>query len=837
MPLVKASVGGTDVSAYLVGLEATPAGPGSIATARLHLSQESGGLDLRWGEEVKVWRTFNDAGAGIAARGRLFGGLLANRDTGYIINTKTWVLECQSYNVLLARLVRDAQAAKAFTISAADFDDQVLQLTQIIQQNGYGAVAQSIDATSQVANLATGLPAQVMEAGKSYGYYLSLLCRAAREVDPGLRPAFFIDTDRTFGVAESFGSAVLHVYDAALTPAALYDYHHDPTGAEKQIHGTFVRRMEGAEVIPRRQLLFGGGLVATYQEEAFATDYVWPWMNHGETGNTGYPMSEPLSEGDVEGWANAQNAVRAAVQRTAYPRETIEFDVEEHLLPGDVVTVTNDLEGITAQTMRVTEAAWLFKENETSPWMHIKLGARILRLGEEGEETLAMPEAGDTTAPSVPTWAASEAWVLQNEYDPETGTVTVEAELTLVEPGDMSHYIWRVTVGGIASQYRTEVTDKVLELSLAPNVDATFEVEAFDSTGNGSGWSAVETLHTARVGYFDAPPNMSFEQLDAYDPTLPYGWERTVAGTSEAKIYGLDRVDGRQCLRLKDDGTNPPVIKSGLFPVVDEATHTYYWRFWAKAGTASDALLARFYWHDEDGAILAFSSVGTATLTTTWELYEFTFTSPTLSAVWGAFQLQSAGWAANALAYVDAMEFGVRVPTLALDATGSALPTAADWTDKWFLHDTHGWAFSDGTRWLGPTQYLHFQPRDAIAAVDKVTLTANSHIWYATLPEVSGWWLDKVTWWVQVLTKNDGTDYWILRTAKYSAAYGGAVVLDVNTSAITFDVRRPVEGTINAAFNATSGNDLSLFIEGQKNGTPGNLEVFGVTIAVRKVLT
>jgi hypothetical protein len=191
----------------------------------------------------------------------------------------------------------------------------------------------------------------------------------------------------------------------------------------------------------------------------------------------------------------------------------------------------------------------------------------------------------------------------------------------------------------------------------------------------------------------------------------------------------------------------------------------------------------------------------------------------------------------SAFAYVDAMEFGVREPIIALEATGASLPTAADWTDKWFLHDTHGWGLSDGTRWLGPTQYLHFQPRDAIAAVDKVTLTANSHIWYATLPEVGSWWLDKVTWWVQVLTKNDGTDYWILRTAKYSAAYGGAVVVDVNTSAITFNVRRPVEGTIDAAFNATSGNDLSLFIEGQKNGTPGNLEVFGATIAVRKVLT
>jgi hypothetical protein len=562
--LVKATIGGVDVSDYITGLDATPAGPGAVATARLRLDDEGGGLSILYGMECKVWCTFNAAGAGIAPRGRLFGGIVANRDTTHIINTRIIEVDLQSYNVLLARLVRDAQAAKAFSITAGTFAAQVLQLTQIIQQNGGGAVAQTIDATSQVANLTSSMPAQTMEPGHTYGYYLKLLAQKAREVDPGLRPAFFIDTDRTFGVAESFGSAVLHFYDAALAATPLYDYHTDPTGAEKQIYPPFKRSMEGAAVINRQQLVFGDGLVATYAEADSGGDYPNPWINHGLTGNKGYWMGDPLSEGDVEGWANAQNAVRGAVQRTAYPRETISFRVEEHLLPGDVVTVTNDLEGITAQTMRVVEAKWLFEENQVSPWMDITLGARVLRLGEEGEEILVSPVAADVTPPSVPTWAASEAWVLSNAIDDASATAEVEVEATLAEPGDMSHYIWRYRVPG--EEWVQDITlagDKTLVVpGLTPGATYEFEVEAFDLTGNGSGWSATESLVAASLPpptALDVPTARMIQLNDQVIAWLEFtppttsgltGYEWGIRPPNDSKYYpfpalAADAVEGR----------------------------------------------------------------------------------------------------------------------------------------------------------------------------------------------------------------------------------------------------------------------------------------------------
>jgi hypothetical protein len=538
-----------------------------VGGATLSIAQEAGGLTLKFGQEVKVWRTFDTSGNGIAPRGRLFGGILTNRSSGHKRNIKTWELDCQSYNVLLARIVRDGAAAQAISLSAGTFVDQVEQLTEIIQKNGYASVANPIDATTQVVNLYGSMPAITLDPGFSYGYYLKVLCQRARELSPGIKPSFFLDTGRTFGVAESFGGAVLFVYDAALTPASLYDYDTDPTGSERQIYGEFKRTMEAAGVVNRRQMFLNDELLVTHAETASGSDYPNGWINHGLTGNKGYWMAEPLDADDDAGWTTAQAAVRGEVQKTAYPRETIEFDVEEHLLPGDVVTVTNALEGISAQTMRVVEASWDFESNQVSPWMHIVLGARILRLGEDGEEVLVPPTVGDVVPPGVPTWAAGSGWILQNVVDPATATVTVEVGLTLAEPGDMSHYLWRyfyLENGVQVTEYATTLAgDKTLLVAgLPPNRLVTFDVTAWDTSGNGSLPSATNSLTTTTL----SPPtalsvptarmvqirDMMVAFLEFTPPTVAglVGYEWGVRPPNDVKYYALpplpaDAVEGR----------------------------------------------------------------------------------------------------------------------------------------------------------------------------------------------------------------------------------------------------------------------------------------------------
>lgn len=663
MPIVKAFIGSDDVSERLVGLDATPSGPGVVGAATLHLDQEGGGLDLRFGEEVKVYRTFDDAGAGVADHGRLFGGIVANRDTGYIRNIKTWTIQCQSYNLLLARIVRDK--ATSVTLTADTFVNQIASLVQTVQRSGNPSVNKPID-TSEVAALHASMPAVTLEGGHSLGWYIMRLCHTVHELTPSVFPAFFLNPADSFGVGEIFGTATLYIYDASLVPSPLYEYHPNPTGAQRQIHGTFTRRLEGAGVVNRRQIVFGN-VVATHAETASGTTYPNAWQNQLVDTDKGYWGNEPLSDNDLHGWDSAIATIRADVQKTAYPRETIEFDVAEHLLPGDVVTVINDLEAISAN-YRVTEAKWDWSADAVTPWMHIRLGARLLRLGEEGEEIPFPPTEGDVTPPSIPTWAAGTAWIIQNEQVIDDPLITVEAQLTLTEPGDMGYYIWRYAYTHSPTdddwEYaRTEATFKNLELLAQPELTPmTFQVQAFDTTGNGSGWSTQAKLTTAGIRFFPAPPNMSFETADPSDSTKLYGWTLTALGTSEAKRYGLDRVDGRNCLRFKHDGSNSPLAKSGLFPVQDDTSVTYYWTFWAKGSQAGDTIVPRVYWHDADGVETGNTPATTVTLTTSWAMYTRAIASPGTGARWGALFFTAGGLGTNQFGYIDAMTFSTQLP-------------------------------------------------------------------------------------------------------------------------------------------------------------------------------
>src|SRR5687768_4990056 len=177
---IKCFVGSEDVSDYLRTADLPNIGPGAAGTGTLYIDKDAGGLDLRTFEEVKVWRTFNDAGAGVADHGRLFGGIVADRDTSHVRNIKTWQISVQSYGILLARIVRDAAAAQSISLTAGTFAAQIAQLVSIIQLNGGGSVAKPIDATSQVANLHGSMPAVTLPPGKSLGWYISTLCNSVR---------------------------------------------------------------------------------------------------------------------------------------------------------------------------------------------------------------------------------------------------------------------------------------------------------------------------------------------------------------------------------------------------------------------------------------------------------------------------------------------------------------------------------------------------------------------------------------------------------------------------------------------------------------------------------
>lgn len=673
---VRAFIGSDEVTDYLTGFDAPRIGPGVVGSGTLYLDKAAGGLDLRFGEEVKVYRTFNDAGAGVADRGRYFFGIVADRETTNVVNIKQWAIPCFSYNILTVRLVRDANADKAIALSAGTFSAQVAALIETIQENGNGAVAKTIDATTHVANLYGSMPAVALPPGKSLGWYLAYLGHTVRTLNPAVYPAFFMDTLRDFGVATSAGGATLHFYDASLMPSPLYTYANDPTGAERTWYEAPRRILSGSSVVNRRQLTFQDSeLIATYAETASGSTYPNQWINHGLTGDTGYWMAEPVDDGEVSHWQDAEAAIRGEVQKTAYPRETVELAVAEQLYVGDVVTIINDLEGI-SQDMRVVESKVDWSFDAVDPGSIIRCGARLLRMGEDSEEIPVPPTEGDVTPPGQPTWAGAGAWILQNEQEPGNyAGVTFEAQTTLAEPGDMSHYWWRYAFGTNPSPdpnsndwtyVRTEAADKTLLIEDAPfSTLVTVYVKAFDTAGNGSLESVATTAVTADQRFWEYPPNLHFEQHNPNDgpdaATHPWGWTATENGLSTARLHTSDRHDGLSSLRLFHDGSNTPSVMGGLFPVSDNAVHTYNWAGYVKGQTAGDDIVFRVYWYDENGVTTGNTAAGTVDLTTSWAQFSLFVDSPGLGARWASLHIGGGALGVSKWGLVDAMNFMVQV--------------------------------------------------------------------------------------------------------------------------------------------------------------------------------
>lgn len=343
MGIIKATIGATDVSAYLKGFTVSPGSAGGAGRATLKLDQQAGGLDIRARMDVKIWVPFNTAtGAGVANRGRLFGGLVAERATGNIATTKTWNLTCEDYNSLFDLIQRPMQPVSAITLSAGTFGTQLISLVQQIQFNGGASVNQAIDASTGNSLSGLAMPAVVMEPGHPLGWYVQYLCNSIKRLFPGTVPRFFLGNDTTFGGALSFGGPVLWVFDYALSPPAAFSFSDAPTGSQKYIYGQFKRTTNatGAKAIQRRQGRWGT-TVYTSSNDTSQGLYPNPYQNHGKNpgGNSGYWGAAPIQI-QATSSAEAQAVVDSSVASTAFPTDTYEWETEERVQPYDPIELT-----------------------------------------------------------------------------------------------------------------------------------------------------------------------------------------------------------------------------------------------------------------------------------------------------------------------------------------------------------------------------------------------------------------------------------------------------------------------------------------------------------------
>lgn len=649
-PILK--IGGVDVSEYFKGLTVSPTGPGTVGRGDLMLDKQAGGLTITNMMPVELYIPFNAAGAGVAARGRLFAGFVSNRATGTIGTTKLWQLACQDWNLILDGVKRDAAPAYEVNVSADDFAGQIQQVVDILQFNGTGTVNTSIDASTRVANLVTStMPALVLPPGKKLRYYIQQICNSAVAIDPTINPRFFIGTSDTFGIGDVFGVPHLDIYDGNLTPSPSFTFDED------NIYGQFSRVLETSQIVQRLQSIWGPGSVATYEESASQVLYPNPYINHGETGNTGFWMSEPIADTESTNSTEAEAKLERIVKAKAYPRETISFATYSYVRVGDVVELSWDTEGLANVIKRVVGVTYTMDGLDL--FVQVTLNARRLLLGEEGDEGIdAPPEEGDPVPPSPPGTPTST----YNRYDMALGLVRYGIAFTASTSGDVAGYFAYWDIG-------TEHGSKDLgsntagELILDPGVDVDIYVKAYDGNNNYSAPSGTLSDTTADI-ITSTLYNGDAEIQDPHDSTRADGWTpaNNNGTTSRTNTTGSS---GAWCWKFEwPSGASPPLQTGRLFAISDQ--HVYFINALAKA-SVSDAvgvnLVLSFYDENFDPLAWGGTTPVLTSLTTDWRRKNARKgIQPPTGARYVVVQQKPAGAARAVTWYVDDIQFYWQLP-------------------------------------------------------------------------------------------------------------------------------------------------------------------------------
>lgn len=599
------TIDGVDLSQYLKGLDTAPAGPGVPAMATLHLTKEAGGLSILNKAVVKVWQAFDATGVGVAPRGRYFGGFVDVREEGNVGTTEIWTLPCVSFQVALGAIVRDASPSKAFTVPAGTFGTQIAFVVETVQENGNGTVNLPINAVDFVTDLyPSTIPTWTAPPGKTLDWYIKECINKMRVLAPTQRAAYFIDTDRSFGVGDVFGGPCLHLYDPALTPSPIYVFSDTPSGAEKSIYGELTRTLESQGMIQRKQAVYGEGFVATYQNVTSADTYPNPLINHLRgAGDEGYWMGEPVDDTTSTTEAEAEVALALQVQPIEYPRERVVLpEVYDIVLPGEVVTVEHSLHIPTPTNYRVVEASFNF-EDPTQVTQSLTLGTRRRELLDAQEEASgAQPREGDPVGPEAP----GEPVEFSDIYDPHTEQSNATFTFTASPSADTEDYEYIMETWG--TEWGPFSTGGALNYTWAgePGYGYATYVRGVDSSGNRGPYSTV------LLGTFSLPDvtrevlNPSFEE---YSGATIYNWVKSESGGGTVTIV-TGGVSGINCLSCNATGAGASATAISEQFIEVQALRTFVFSVFAKATTAmSSALTLKVHWYTALRALVSTSTV------------------------------------------------------------------------------------------------------------------------------------------------------------------------------------------------------------------------------------
>lgn len=592
-------------------LRVNPGGDSVIGSATIQLSQQAGGLDLRPMMNVQIYVPFNTTtNAGIATKGRLFGGVISKRSTGNVGTTKTWSLPCWDYNIILKKHRRRAATVYAVTLTADTLQNQIIDLFAILQ----GAAPDvQLDVVSGVA-LTTSLPAVSYPGGHTWEWYLQQLLIATHTADPAVFPAYYMGVGTTFGSGDTFGPPVLWVYDGASPPASVVTFSDTPTGSEKSVFAQFTRDTD-ATVLNQVAQSWWNGTVRTATDTASQSNYPSPYEDF--SGGTGFwTDGEVISDTSSANATEAQALVDNVIRAKGSPRDSFKWGTYERVMPGEYVDLEWTLEGIPPITkIRIASATFEWEEPNV---IYTTLTANTRRLGLFDDGTtgfFASPIEGDDVPPLPPTSLAATSvydqvagqarntltWVQSASADAFRNVVYIRAHGSYYEPfplnGLYTTYSYFAPAGSTYGAY----------------------VSTEDPSGNESEPSNIVT-GTSAVPQVPYVLNGSFEELSPTDATLPRYWTRfnTGAGTS---VSTTTAADGLRAAKLSTTGGGDKGgLRSDFVIAHIIATKSNTLRVLAKA-SAGTPLKYAIYFYDSALAQIGSPTTGSKSVTTTYAEY------------------------------------------------------------------------------------------------------------------------------------------------------------------------------------------------------------------------
>lgn len=807
-------VNGVNLTEYFKPpLRVSPAGDGVVGSTTINLSQEAGGLDIRTMDEVKIYVPHNTStNAGVAAKGRLFGGHVMKRGTTNRGTTKLWTLSCADNNVILKKSYRRAATVYAVPLAADTFAQQIKDLFVVLQ--GLSPTT-FIDADTHVADLHPTMPAVTYPGGHRWEWYVQELLKTVHTLDPAIFPSYYMGVSTTFGAIDTFGLPTLHVYDAASPPASSVAFSDTPTGAEKSVFEYLVRDTD-ATAMSQLQQSWWRGLVLTSTDTTSISTYPNPYDDHTNAWVDGDVIDDTASNAEDEAQALLDNLILAK----GAPRDSFKWVTYERLVPGEYVDLKWDLEGIPSSTQYRVAAATFEWEEPNVIKSTLTINTRRLGLFEDGGGFFARPIEGD----NVPPLPAQDFTLTSNEYN----FVTNRAELTFAIDNtgaspDTAGYRIIGVVNGLPDNWDVGM-NLTPTLTLAAAVAFALRVVAYDNTGNYSetfpapGDPALTGTTAGPPFHFDIP-NPSFEL--GFEDELYY-WLNFDTGNGVSRRVDTHFSSGRHSLELEVPGSGDTASRrSEHFLAAASDNNIYTLDFWAEADATLDLLYTVASYTYDGTSFTGVDAVGgSVTIGTTGRRYAI----PIVPSVAGGYvTIQFTNDEDATTAWVDDVKFkpqtitdGVEIPAV------FNLPTGM--TDGFkIFHPEHGVVLeylASPDIWVGPERVVQWSDRYATL---QPYSTNNDILYEYRIRTGKTLWVKEWSVDTHTVSPNTGSAFWTVALLKASDATD---ILSLNTSADAPNTW--VEQALVTSFTGnpfTKASVAGFAIQIRKTGAPGNIYI------------